>query len=82
MTDYKPLTDKQKVGIVFNKLKNNKRIAQNYTNQDIMDIAEDISTADGLKNSYLSLDWSVTLKMVLKKKKKKILKIFFQESKN
>ena len=80
MTNYKPLTDKEKLDKVFKKLKNNKKI-KHLPDDVITDIAEDISTADGLKNSYLSLDWSVTLKMVLKKKKKKILKIFFQELK-
>eukprot|EP01080_Neovahlkampfia_damariscottae_P005858 gene5858-9686_t len=63
------VTDDEKAKIVFEKLKNS-LYANRFDDEELLDVANDLCTSKGLMDTYLSTNWTETLKMHEGMKKK------------
>ena len=60
---YPDLSDEEKSQIVFQKLKNS-LYANRFDDEELQDVANDLCTTKGLRDTYLSTNWTETLNMV------------------
>jgi chorismate mutase len=57
------VTDEEREQIVFEKLLNS-LYAKKFDEEELHDVAKDLCTAKGLRETYLSTNWTETLKIV------------------
>jgi hypothetical protein len=62
---YQTITDDEREKLVFEKLLNS-LYAKKFDEEELHDVAKDLCTAKGLKETYLSTNWTETLKIVCK----------------